>query len=381
MIRSKLPDVGTTIFTVMSQLAHDHGAINLSQGYPGFDTYPFLRDLLAKYVQEGYNQYAPMTGVPTLKKRIVSKTLNLHDVEFDEEEEVTVVSGATEALYAAVTAVIEPGDEAIILEPAYDSYAPAVRLNGGVPVYVPLNLPDFSVDWQKVKDAISDKTKVIMVNTPHNPGGYVWTQEDLDQLFALIKNREIFVISDEVYEQITFDDVKHLPVFSHPGLRARSFVCGSFGKTFHVTGWKIGYCLAPKALSREFRKIHQFLTFSTSTPMQYALADFMENPSRYIFLNEFYEKKRNRFCRGLKETAFEFIPAQGSFFQVVSYGHLSDEKDTEVAIRMTKEIGVACIPVSAFFHDHRDPKLLRFCFAKEDRDLDKALDRIKTFQF
>jgi methionine aminotransferase len=381
MIKSKLPDVGTTIFTVMSQLALDHKAINLSQGYPGFDTYPYLRDLLAQYVSEGYNQYAPMTGVPELKNRIAAKTASLYDVKFDPVDEVTVVSGATEALYAAVTAVVNPGDEVIILEPAYDSYAPAVRLNGGVPVYVPLNLPDFSMDWQGVKDAITDKTRLIMVNTPHNPGGYVWTIDDLNQLFELIQDRDIYVVSDEVYEHIVFDDKKHLPLYTHEGLRARTFACGSFGKTFHVTGWKIGFCLAPNHLSQEFRKIHQFLTFSTSTPMQYALADFMENPSRYIFLNDFYQKKRDLFCRGLKELPFHFIPAKGSFFQGVSYAHLSDEKDTDLAVRMTKEIGVACIPVSVFYHDKQDHKLLRFCFAKEDEELLKALELLKNLRF
>jgi len=381
MIKSKLPDVGTTIFTVMSQLALEHKAINLSQGFPGFDTYPYLRDLLAQYVSEGYNQYAPMTGVPELKNRIAAKTASLYDVNFDPVDEVTVVSGATEALYAAVTAVVNPGDEVIILEPAYDSYAPAVRLNGGVPVYVPLNLPDFSVDWQSVKDAITDKTRLIMVNTPHNPGGYVWTMDDLNQLFELIQDGDIYVVSDEVYEHIVFDDKKHLPLYIHEGLRAHTFACGSFGKTFHVTGWKIGFCLAPKNLSQEFRKIHQFLTFSTSTPMQYALADFMENPSRYIFLNEFYQKKRDLFCKGLKELPFHFTPAEGSFFQGVSYAHLSDEKDTDLAVRMTKEIGVACIPVSVFYHDKQDHKLLRFCFAKEDEELLKALELLRNLRF
>jgi methionine aminotransferase len=381
MLESKLPDVGTTIFTIMSKLAHDHNAINLSQGYPGFDTYPFLRDLVYEYMKKGFNQYAPMSGVPQFKKRIVSKALNLHDVEFHEEDEVTVVSGATEAIYAAVTAVIHPGDEAIILEPAYDSYAPSVRLNGGIPVYVSLNLPDFSVDWQKVKAAITPKTKLIMMNTPHNPGGYVWTAEDLEQLYRLIEDKEIFIVSDEVYEHITFDGRKHLALYSHEGLRERTFACGSFGKTFHITGWKIGFCLAPRKLTKEFRKMHQFITFSTSTPMQYALADFLEDPSRYLFLSEFYQNKRDLFCKGLKATPFRFKPAQGSFFQVVSYGHLSDEKDTDLAIRMTKEIGVACIPVSVFYHDKRDHHLLRFCFAKDDEVLEEALDLLQAFKF
>jgi methionine aminotransferase len=381
MISSKLPDIGTTIFTVMSKLALDHNAINLSQGYPGFDTYLYLKDLVDEYMQQGYNQYAPMSGVPQLKRRIASKVLNIHDVEFDPEEEVTVVSGATEAIYAAVTATVRQGDEVIILEPAYDSYAPAVRLNGGIPVYVPLNIPDFSVDWQKVRDAITVKTRLIMVNTPHNPCGYVWTQEDLNQLAEITRDREIYFVSDEVYEHIVFDGRKHLPLLSHPELREKTFSCGSFGKTFHITGWKIGYCLAPRPLSIEFRKIHQFLTFSTCTPMQYALAEFLEDPSRYLFLNQFYQDKRDLFCEGLEQTPFKFTPSQGSFFQVVSYAHLSNEGDFDLAIRMTKEIGVASIPVSVFYHDKKDHKLLRFCFAKEDDVLEQALEKLQKFTF
>lgn len=378
---SKLPHVGTTIFTVMSKLAADQHAINLSQGFPGFDCYPYLQDLVTEYMRKGFNQYAPMSGVPILKERLAEKAENLYDVTFDPDTEVTIVSGATEAIFSAVTAVVRRGDEVILLEPAYDSYAPALELNGGVPVYVPLNLPDFSVDWQKVKDAITDKTRLIMINTPHNPCGYVWTQQDLDTLAELIEDEDIYLISDEVYEHITFDNRKHLPLFTHPVLKERTFACGSFGKTFHITGWKIGYCLAPMKLSTEFRKIHQFLTFSTSTPMQYALADFMKEPSRYLFLNEFYQKKRDLFCEGLKQTPFRFLPAQGSFFQVVEYGHLSSEKDFDLAVRLTKEIGVASIPISAFYHDQKDHKLLRFCFAKDDEVLEEALELLSKATF
>lgn len=378
---SKLPHIGTTIFTVMSKLATDHHAINLSQGFPGFDCYPYLQDLVSEYMRKGYNQYAPMSGVPILKNRLAEKTENLYDVSFDPETEITIVSGATEAIFAAVTAVVRRGDEVILLEPAYDSYAPAIELNGGVPVYVSLNLPDFSVDWQKVKDAITDKTRLIMINTPHNPCGYVWTQNDLDILAELIEDEDIYLISDEVYEHITFDNRNHLPLFTHPVLKEKTFTCGSFGKTFHITGWKIGYCLAPKKLSTEFRKIHQFLTFSTSTPMQYALADFMKEPSRYLFLNEFYQKKRDLFCEGLKQTPFRFSPTQGSFFQVVEYGHLSSEKDFDLAVRLTKEIGVASIPISAFYHDQKDHKLLRFCFAKDDEVLEEALEQLSKATF
>ncbi|MBW3466705.1 methionine aminotransferase [Arthrospiribacter ruber] len=381
MIKSKLPQVGTTIFTVMSKLAADHKAINLSQGYPGFDCYPYLQDLVTKYMNEGYNQYAPMSGVPALRNRLAKKTLSVYDVDYDQEEEVTIVSGATEALYAAITAVVRPGDEVILLEPAYDSYEPAVRLNGGVPVYVALNIPDFSVDWEKVEKAITPKTRLIMVNTPHNPGGYVWTQNDIDTLADLVRGREIYIVSDDVYEHIVFEGKAHIPLFTHPELRKITFACGSFGKTFHITGWKIGFCLAPKKLSAEFRKIHQFLTFSTVTPIQYALADYMEDPSRYLYLRFFYEEKRDLFCKGLESTGLKFTPAEGSFFQCASYGHLSDESDYDLAVRMAKEVGVACIPTSVFYHDKRDHKILRFCFAKEDNELEKALKLLQSGLF
>ncbi|PRY85162.1 methionine aminotransferase [Mongoliibacter ruber] len=377
MLQSKLPHVGTTIFTIMSKMAADHNAINLSQGYPGFDCFPYLQDLVTKYMNTAHNQYAPMTGVPSLRKRLADKTLSIHDVEYDADEEVTIVSGATEALNASITAVVRQGDEVILLEPAYDCYEPAVRLNGGVPVYVSLNVPDFSVDWNKVADAINPKTRLIMVNTPHNPGGYVWTQEDLNTLADLIRDKDIYIVSDDVYEHIVFEGKKHLPLFSHHELKERTFACGSFGKTFHITGWKIGYCLAPKALTEEFRKIHQFLTFSTVTPMQYALADYMEDPSRYLYLGHFYQEKRDLFCEGLKETGFSFTPTEGSFFQCVSYGHLSQESDFDLAVRMTKEIGVASIPTSVFYHDKRDHKILRFCFAKDDDVLEKALELLQ----
>ncbi|MEP0712897.1 methionine aminotransferase [Algoriphagus sp.] len=377
-ISSKLPQVGTTIFTTMSKLATDYGAINLSQGFPGFDCDPALVDLVTKYMKAGHNQYAPMSGVPVLRERIAEKTRLIYGVELNSETEVTVVSGATEAIYAAVTAVVKQGDEVILFDPAYDCYAPAIELNGGIPIYVPLVMPDFSVDWDKVNSAISDKTRLILVNTPHNPSGYVWTPFDLATLAELIQDRDILVISDEVYEHIIFDGRTHLSLLTHPALRERTFVCGSFGKTFHVTGWKIGYCLAPPRLSDEFRKIHQFLTFSTATPMQYALADYLAKPNHYLNLPTYYQQKRDLFCEGLKTTAFEFIPAQGSFFQMVSYGHLSQEPDKELAVRLTKEIGVASIPISVFFSDQRDHKILRFCFAKEDEELMKALDKLQN---
>ncbi len=375
---SKLPHIGTTIFTVMSRMATEEGAINLSQGFPGFGADPVLLDLAAKYICDGYNQYPPMAGIPNLRQRLAEKTQLTQGYFPDPETEVTIVSGATEALFAAVSAVVRAGDEVIILEPAYDSYEPAITLNGGVPVYVPLNSGDFSADWGKVGSAISPKTRAIMVNSPHNPSGYVWTPEDVDQLAELIREREIFVISDEVYEHITFDGRTHISLGSHPELRAKTFVCGSFGKTFHVTGWKIGSCIAPPDLTVEFRKIHQYLTFTTVTPIQYALAEYLEVPDRYLSIPEFYQKKRDLFAKGLAKTELKILPSQGSFFQLASYGHLSQISDRELAEKMTRQLKVACIPISVFFSDKRDDKIIRFCFAKKDEELGEALERLKN---
>lgn len=379
-LRSKLPHVGTTIFTIMSKMAADHHAINLSQGFPGFGADPALLDLVTKYMRIGQNQYAPMSGVPVLRQRVAQKTRLLYGIDYDPDEEVTIVSGATEAIFSAITAVVSPGDEVILLEPAYDSYAPAVVLNGGIPIYIPLRMPDFSVDWHKVKAAINPKTRLILVNTPHNPSGYVWTQEDVNQLAALIQDQEIYVVSDEVYEHIFFDGRAHISLMTHPILRPKTFICGSFGKTFHVTGWKIGYCLAPRDLSLEFRKIHQFVTFSTATPLQYALAEYLETPAHYLAIPEFYQQKRDLFCAGLRDTIFEFEPAQGSFFQLVSYGHISQIGDFDLAVQLTQTIGVASIPISVFYSQKTDPKILRFCFAKEDSELEKALDKLRDFK-
>lgn len=376
-ISSKLPHIGTTIFTQMSRMASEDGAINLSQGFPGFGADPILLDLVGKYARDGFNQYAPMAGIPILRQRLAEKTKLTQAYLPDPESEVTIVSGATEAIFCAITAVVRAGDEVIVLEPAYDSYEPAITLNGGVPIYVRLNPGDFSVDWEKVKSAISARTRAILVNSPHNPSGYVWSREDVVQLAAITRNREIYVVSDEVYEHITFDQRKHISLGSHPELREKSFVCGSFGKTFHVTGWKIGYCIAPPALTAEFRKIHQYITFSTATPMQYALAEYLESPDRYFSIPTFYQQKRDFFAQGLSETKLRFTPSQGSFFQVASYGHLADVSDRVLAERMTRDLKVACIPTSVFYSDKRDGQVIRFCFAKEDAELLEALDRLK----
>lgn len=360
----------------MSKLAAETGAINLSQGFPGFDCSPELVALVEKYLKTGFNQYAPMTGIPALREALAHKTEELYGVLYHPETEVTVTSGATEALFAAITAVIRPGDEVIVFEPAYDSYIPAIELNGGVPVLVTLTPPSYAIDWADVRGKLTDKTRLIIVNTPHNPTGRVWTDDDLAQLAALVKDRNIWIVSDEVYEHIRFDGRPHRSLATHPVLQERTFVCGSFGKVFHITGWKIGYCLAPKELTTEFRKIHQYLTFSTVTPIQHALADYLQNPVHYETLPDFYERKRNLFLDSIRNSRFQFQPTEGSFFQTVSYQAITDEPDYDLAIRLTHEIGVASIPVSVFYRQKNDYKILRFCFAKDDETLLRAGERL-----
>lgn len=375
---SRLPNVGTTIFTVMSKLASEVGAINLSQGFPGFDCSPELVTLVERYMRKGANQYAPMTGVPALREALARKTREQYGVYYDPETEVTVTSGATEAIFAAVAAVVRPGDEVLVFEPAYDSYVPAIELNGGIPVYVTLTPPDYAIDWKAVAEKITPKTRLILVNTPHNPTGYVWTADDLTQLADLVRDRDLWLVSDEVYEHILFDNRVYHSLMTHPVLQARTFVIGSFGKTFHITGWKVGYCLAPNDLSVEFRKIHQYLTFSTVTPVQYALADYLEEPAHYEGLSAFYQRKRDLFLAGLAGSRFTIKPAEGSFFQTVSYAAITDEPDYDLAIRLTRELGVASIPVSVFYQQKNDYKILRFCFAKDDAVLQEAAQRLST---
>ena len=374
---SKLPQVGTTIFTIMSRMAQEENAINLAQGFPGFGSDPILLELVAKFTRDGNNQYAPMSGVSELKLALATKTQRTQGYFPDPESEVTIVSGATEALFSALSAVVRPGDEVLVLEPSYDSYVPGILLNGGIPVFVALNPTDFSVDWELVASKITDKTRAIVVNSPHNPSGQVWSKEDVAQLASLVSKRGIFVISDEVYEHILFDGKVHHSLGSHPELRERTFVCGSFGKTFHVTGWKIGYCIAPVLLSQEFRKIHQYVTFSTVTPIQFALAEYLDDPKHYLNLPSFYQKKRDLFVEGLKSTPFNFQASQGSFFQLVSYAHLSKKSDVYVAEQMTRKLKVACIPVSVFYSTKQDHQVLRFCFAKKEEELEEALRRIQ----
>lgn len=371
-LQSKLPHVGTTIFTKMSALAEEHKALNLAQGFPEFDCSPDLQQLVDKYVRSGKNQYAPMPGALTLREAISRKTFDASGREYHPVTEITVTSGATEALFVAISTVVHPGDEVIVFEPAYDSYVPAIELSGGVPVFVTLDPQYKAIDWEVVRSCITEKTRAIIVNTPHNPTGKVWISSDLQSLASLAEAHDLFVISDEVYEYIVFDGRGHISVSSIPSLAGRSFVCGSFGKTFHTTGWKLGYCLAPAELTAEFRKIHQFLVFSVVTPLQFAVAEFLEDPEHYLSLSAFYERKRDLFNDAIKDIGFVLKPSEGSFFQNVSYAHLSDENDLALAERLTREVGVAAIPVSAFYGRETDFKTLRFCFAKHDDTLLRA---------
>jgi methionine transaminase len=375
---SKFPHTGTTIFTVMSKLAAEHGALNLSQGFPNFKAAPILIELVNKYMKQGYNQYAPMTGSPELREAVAEKIKNLYKITYNPDTEITITSGATEALFAAISAIIRTGDEVIVFEPAYDSYVPAIELNGGKPVYISLEPPYFKIDWQAVKKKITPNTKLIIINTPHNPATTVLSLDDLSQLADIVNNSNILLLGDEVYEHIVFDGNQHHSLFTHPVLKERSFIVGSFGKTFHVTGWKVGYCLAPRVLSHEFRKVHQYLTFSTITPVQLAFAEYLSNPENYLHVSALYERKRNIFLKSIKNSRFTFVPSQGSYFQNLSYSSFSDENDFELAKRLTIEIGVASIPISVFYHKKNDYKTLRFCFAKDDETLEKAGSLLST---
>jgi methionine aminotransferase len=374
---NKLPFVGTTIFTVMSALAQQHQAINLSQGFPDFDCSPDLINWVNYFSKKGYNQYAPMTGVQVLREQIAEKTAQLYGFTCNPDTEVTITSGATEALFAAIAAVVEKGDEVIIFEPAYDSYKPAIALCGGITVPIALQAPHYQIDWKEVKQKISPKTKLIILNTPHNPTGTTAMSKDMLALASLVKDTNIFLIGDEVYEHIIFDEKRHESLLLYNNLAERSFVISSFGKTFHTTGWKVGYCVAPAELSMEFRKIHQYLTFSTATPFQYAIAEYLKNPTNYLDLPAFYQERRDKFLDLLNGTKFTLHPAAGTYFQLVDYSAISKEKDTDFAIRLTKEIGVAAIPVSVFYSENvPQGQYLRFCFAKKDETLEKAAERL-----
>lgn len=377
MIVSKLPRVGTTIFTVMSQLAIEFRAINLGQGFPDFDGPPLLREALARHVAEGRNQYAPMTGVPRLREEIARKVQTLYGRRTDPHTEVTVTSGATEALYCAIAATVRPGDEVIVLDPCYDSYEPAIELQGARAVHVPLTLPDFAIDWQRLADALGARTRMLIVNSPHNPSGAVLERADLDRLAALLRGRDVYLVSDEVYEHIIFDGRQHASVLGHAELAERAFVVSSFGKTYHCTGWKIGYCVAPAALSAEFRKVHQYVTFSSFTPAQWALAEVMANePQHHLELPAFYQAKRDRFAALLAGTRLRLLPVAGAYFQLADYAEVSDRDDLSFCDWLVREKGVAAIPVSAFCETPPSLRLIRFCFAKTEATLEAAAARL-----
>ncbi len=377
-IETKLPKVGTTIFTVMSQLAASHNAVNLGQGFPDFDGPQALRDALTEAMNVGRNQYAPATGWPALRQQIARKCEALYQRSVDADTEVTVTSGATEALFAAIAAVVRLGDEVIVLDPCYDSYEPAIELNGGIAVHVPLDAGDFSVDWQRVRDAITPRTRMIIVNTPHNPSGAVFTAADLDTLAEIARDTDIVVLSDEVYEHIVFDGALHQSVLRHAELAMRSFVVSSFGKTYHCTGWKVGYCVAPRNLSIEFRKVHQYLTFCTFTPAQVALAEILEKmPEHYLQLPAFYQARRDFFRELLAPTKFRLLPVAGAYFQLVDYSALSDKDDFSFCEWLVAHAGVAAIPISAFYESApAGMRLIRFCFAKSDEILRAGAQRL-----
>lgn len=373
-INSKLPKVGTTIFTIMSQLANENKAINLSQGFPDFESSPELISLVNKAMKEGLNQYAPMAGIISLREEISKKTFSLYGVEYHPETEITITAGATQAIYTAIAATISEGDEVIIFTPAYDCYEPAIELNGGKTVFVKMLSPDYKINWEQVKKLINQRTKMIIINSPHNPTGTILSKEDMLAFEKIVSGTNILVISDEVYEHIIFDGEKHQSAAKFPGLAERSFIISSFGKTFHNTGWKTGYCIAPKNLMAEFRKAHQFIVFSANTPIQHAIAEFLKNENNYLSLASFYQQKRDFFAGLIKNSNFDILPTKGTYFQLLQYSKITDEEDTDFAIRLTKEYKIASIPVSVFYSQKTKERVLRFCFAKKKETLLKAAE-------
>ncbi len=371
-VKSRLPEVGTSIFSVMSKMALEHQAINLSQGFPDFPVSEELIDLIHQNMQDGHNQYAPMAGVPSLRKVIAEVITATYQRPTDFETEVTVTAGGTEAIFSTIAALIGSGDEVMLFDPAYDCYDPAIRLNGGIPIHLNLKPPHFAIDWQEVQDKITPNTKMIMVNTPHNPSGAVLNESDMLALQKIALKHDLIVLSDEVYERIIFDDISHQSVLKYPDLAKRSIAVFSFGKTFHATGWKVGYTVASEELTREIRKTHQFITFSVNTPIQFALAEYLRDSENYLYLGKFYQQKRDFFLDQIKGSSLKPLPCFGSYFQLLSYDGVSAKNEMEMAAWITKEKGLAPIPISAFYKDGSDQKLLRFCFAKSDTTLESA---------
>ncbi len=371
--KSKLPDTGTTIFTVMSAMAREYGAINLSQGFPNFDVDQDLKDLVLEYVDSGFNQYAPLAGVPELLKVLSEKIAGLYGVRISAEDEITITAGATQAIFTAIAAVVHPGDEVILFDPSYDSYAPSVRAFGGVPVPIALHPPGFRIDWDEVMKAITRRTRMIIINSPHNPAGKVFRDEDIAALKGIADAHPLFLLSDEVYEHLVFDGLPHLSMLKYPELYARSFVVFSFGKTLHATGWKLGYCVAPPALTDEFRKIHQFNVFCVNRPIQHAIAAYFENPETYLSISAFYQEKRDHFARMMKESRFRMIPAEGSYFMLADYSEVSQKDDMAFTRELVREHGVATIPLTPFYaKPPSGQRIIRFCFAKTNNLLEEA---------
>lgn len=373
-IKSKLPNVKTTIFTLMSKLAKEYNAINLSQGFPDFESDPQLIELVSKAMKNGYNQYAPMQGALELREQIAIKFDTLYHTTYNPETEITITSGATQAIFTIISTFIHENDEVIIFKPAYDCYEPAIELQKGKPIFHQLKAPNYKVDWNEVKQLINHTTKMIIINTPHNPSGTVFDKDDLLALQNLVKNTNIIVLSDEVYEHIIFDKTQHQSVCLFPILKERSFICASFGKTFHNTGWKVGYCAAPAILMHEFRKVHQFNVFCVNHPLQIAFAEYLKRPNNYLTLNSFYQEKRDFFLHLIKDSRFKFIPSNGTYFQLLDYSNITEESDIEFAKRLVREHKLAVIPTSVFNHNNKDYKVLRLCFAKKNKTLEKAAE-------
>jgi len=374
---SRLPDVGVSIFAVMTRLANEHGAINLSQGFPDFDGDPDLVAAVHRHMHAGHNQYAPMPGILALREALASKITRLYDARYDPVTEITITSGATEALFDAITAFVRPGDEVVVFEPAYDAYVPVIRLSGGLPRFVTLRAPDYRIDWDEVRRVITPRTRLLIVNSPHNPTGAVLSTDDLDQLAAVLDGGQVLILSDEVYEHMVFDGGRHESIARHPDLRQRACVVSSFGKTYHTTGWKVGYVSAPAPLTAEIQRIHQFVTFATNTPIQMAYAEFTERRESYDDLSTFYQAKRDRFLALLDGSRFVPVPCRGTYFQILDYSAISDQADAAFAMELLEDHGVASIPTSAFLYNSEAPQVLRFCFAKKDETLERAAARLR----
>ena len=378
-IQSRLPHVGTTIFSVMSALASEHKAVNLGQGFPDYDMPGELTALVNKAMKKGFNQYSPMPGWMPLRESIADKVAFLYANRVDPDKEITITPGGTYAIYTALTTILQPGDEVIVFEPAYDSYIPNIEINGARAITIDLVFPDYRIDWQSVKNAINPRTKAIIINSPHNPTGSVLNEEDIMQLQQLVRGTNIFIISDEVYEHLIFDGKKHESMLRYPDLLERSFVCFSFGKTYHCTGWKLGYCIAPSKLMAEFRKVHQFNAFACNTPMQVGLAEYMADRDAYLQLPVKMQERRDRFIILMKETRFDLLPSGGSYFICAKYDRISDEPDRDFSVKLTREAGVATIPVSAFYRNGNDHKVIRFCFAKKEKTIKEAAERLCNY--